>query len=188
MRVFDSRYMWAGRIGSLRFRWWVSRLASRIGNLHRATGLLDSQRSVSDLAGQTRLREAPALCRFAIYYQRPASAFDQLFCAHAIVAKISLQYLYFSILCYCVSFLFIKVSILAQYRRIFSVDTTTRIINVVMAITISSGIAALFTFIFACVPIDAFWNVIRRSSAKCVDAEMYNRICVFSKDHVLILI
>jgi presenilin-like A22 family membrane protease len=104
------------------------------------------------------------------------------------VAKISPQYLYFSILCYCVSFLFIKISILAQYRRIFSVDTTTRIINVVMAITISSGIAALFTFMFACVPIDAFWNVLKRPSAKCVDSEMYNRICVFVTNHMLILI
>jgi hypothetical protein len=112
--------------------------------------------------------------------------FDWLFCTHATVAKTSPQYLYFSILCYCVSFAFIKISILTQYRRIFSVDTTSRVINIVMAIVVSSGIAALFTFMLACVPIDAFWNIHKRPTAKCINADMYNRIHVFSTDHVLI--
>ncbi|KAH7389284.1 hypothetical protein DE146DRAFT_724657 [Phaeosphaeria sp. MPI-PUGE-AT-0046c] len=81
----------------------------------------------------------------------------------------SLKYLYFSILTYCVGFTLIKVSILTQYRRIFTVASARIPIYVVMGIAIASGIAAFFTFAFACVPVDANWNILKKPMAKCIN-------------------
>ncbi|KAH4070919.1 hypothetical protein HBI70_209700 [Parastagonospora nodorum] len=84
---------------------------------------------------------------------------------------LALKYLYFGILCYGISFTFIKISILTQYERIFSVKATRIPIYMVMGISVAGGIAALFTFMFACVPVDAFWNVLKQPEARCIDLE-----------------
>ncbi|KAL5120060.1 hypothetical protein ACEQ8H_001885 [Pleosporales sp. CAS-2024a] len=83
----------------------------------------------------------------------------------------SLKYLYCSILTYCFGFTFIKISILTQYRRIFSVTETRIPIYVLMVISVASGTAALFTFMFACIPVDAFWNVLKRPTARCLSEQ-----------------
>jgi hypothetical protein len=81
------------------------------------------------------------------------------------------QYLYFGILCYGIGFTCIKMSILIQYKRIFSVQATRIPIYIVMGLCISGGIAAHFVFMFSCVPINAFWNPLKRPEATCINME-----------------
>ncbi|EAT87840.1 hypothetical protein HBI56_117970 [Parastagonospora nodorum] len=81
----------------------------------------------------------------------------------------SLRYLYSSILTYVLGFIFVKLSILMQYRRIFSVNEARIPIYIVMAISVITGIIAFFTFAFECKPVDAFWNVTKRPTARCLD-------------------
>jgi hypothetical protein len=68
-----------------------------------------------------------------------------------------------------VGFTFTKVSILTQYRRIFSVKEARVPIYIVMGICVATGIAAFFTFAFSCIPVDAFWNVLKKANARCID-------------------
>jgi len=56
-----------------------------------------------------------------------------------------------------------------QYRRIFSVNEARIPIDIVMAISLITGIIAFFTFAFGCKPVDAVWNVTKRPIAKCLD-------------------
>jgi hypothetical protein len=84
-----------------------------------------------------------------------------------------MQYLYFSILSYCVGLTFTKVSILTQYRRIFSVKGARVPIYIVMGICVASGLAAFFTFAFTCIPVDAFWDVLKKPRAKCINENAY---------------
>jgi hypothetical protein len=46
-------------------------------------------------------------------------------------------------------------------------------IYIVGAICVLGGIAALFTFAFGCIPVDAFWNILKKSTAKCINSERY---------------
>jgi hypothetical protein len=110
-------------------------------------------------ASPLRLRQTPGLCRLAVQYQGLESV------------NTSLQYLYFGILCYGIGFTFTKISILTQYKRIFSVQATPIPIYIVMGLCISGGIAAHFAFMFSCLPIDAFWNLLKRPEAKCINIE-----------------
>ncbi|KAF1961286.1 hypothetical protein CC80DRAFT_464073 [Byssothecium circinans] len=80
----------------------------------------------------------------------------------------NLKYLYVSILAYCTSLTLTKMSILLQYRRIFSTKEARIPIYLVMALCVGCGLVSLFTCIFTCVPVDAFWDVLKRPSAKCV--------------------
>ncbi|KAF2183865.1 hypothetical protein K469DRAFT_581164 [Zopfia rhizophila CBS 207.26] len=80
-----------------------------------------------------------------------------------------LKYLYFSILCYCMSLALTKISILLQYRRIFSVKEMRLPIYIVMGICVAYGIVTVVTGIFACIPVDAFWDVRKKPTARCVD-------------------
>jgi hypothetical protein len=86
---------------------------------------------------------------------------------------ITTQYLYWSTLVNVTSFVLIKVSICLQYRRIFSVTDARVPIYVVMVICIASGISALLTYAFICVPPDAFWNLAKRPTSKCVNQYAY---------------
>ncbi|CAI6339898.1 unnamed protein product [Periconia digitata] len=88
----------------------------------------------------------------------------------------SLKYLYWSILTYCVGFTFTKVSILTQYRRIFAVKRARIPIYIVMGLCVATGTEALFTFAFVCTPVDAFWNVMKRPAAKCLDEDVLRYI------------
>lgn len=74
---------------------------------------------------------------------------------------------------YCVGFTFTKVSILAQYRRIFSFREA-RIPNyIVLALCVATGIVAFLTFALTCIPVDAFWDVLKKQTARCVDEDKY---------------
>jgi hypothetical protein len=41
-------------------------------------------------------------------------------------------------------------------------------IYVVMGICVAYGIESVITGIFTCIPIDAFWDVMKKPSAKCL--------------------
>lgn len=77
-----------------------------------------------------------------------------------------------------------KISILTQYLRIFSLKEARLPIYVALAICVATGTAALFTFAFACVPVDALWNVLKKPNAKCIDE--YGYVSAKSRCSVLI--
>ncbi|PVH99345.1 hypothetical protein DM02DRAFT_711795 [Periconia macrospinosa] len=81
----------------------------------------------------------------------------------------SLKYMYRSILTYFIGLTLTKVSILMQYRRIFSAKRARIPIYVVMAFTVAGSIEGFFTVAFMCKPVDAFWNVLKRLTATCLD-------------------
>lgn len=83
--------------------------------------------------------------------------------------------MYCSISTYCIGLTLTKISILLQYRRIFTVMRTRIPIYVVMGITVAGGVEGLLTFSFMCRPVDAFWDVWKRLTATCLD----QNACVF---------
>jgi hypothetical protein len=38
-----------------------------------------------------------------------------------------------------------------------------------MGVCVATGTAAFFTFAFACLPIDANWDVLKKPTAKCIN-------------------
>ncbi|KAH7081140.1 hypothetical protein BKA63DRAFT_462019 [Paraphoma chrysanthemicola] len=80
-----------------------------------------------------------------------------------------LKFLYFSIFAYCTSLTLTKISILIQYRRIFSLRETRISIYVVMGICVAFGIESVITGLFTCIPVDAFWNLTKRPTARCLN-------------------
>ncbi|CAG5181650.1 uncharacterized protein ALTATR162_LOCUS9790 [Alternaria atra] len=80
-----------------------------------------------------------------------------------------LKYLYFSILAYCISLTLTKISILLQYRRIFTLREMQIPIYVVFGICVAYGIESVTTGIFSCIPVDAFWEVTKKPTARCLN-------------------
>ncbi|CAO2648301.1 Nn.00g075680.m01.CDS01 [Neocucurbitaria sp. VM-36] len=80
-----------------------------------------------------------------------------------------LKHLFLSIIFYNISLTFTKVSILLQYGRIFTLREMRIPLHVVMGICVAWGITTLFTSIFTCVPVRAYWKILEQSSAKCID-------------------
>ncbi|KAH6642519.1 hypothetical protein C7974DRAFT_302569, partial [Boeremia exigua] len=80
-----------------------------------------------------------------------------------------LKYLFFSIIAYNMSLTATKISILLQYYRIFTIRELRVPVYVALAIVGSWGVVLLFTSIFSCVPVEAYWNVLIKGSSKCVD-------------------
>jgi hypothetical protein len=76
--------------------------------------------------------------------------------------------LYFSIITYNISLTATKISILLQYYRIFTLREMRIPVYVVLVIVSAWGTTTLFTSIFSCVPIDAYWNVADSKGARCV--------------------
>jgi hypothetical protein len=73
-----------------------------------------------------------------------------------------------------------KVSILLQYGRIFTVRSMRIPLHIVMAICVLWGITTVFTSIFTCVPVYAYWDVLEQSTAKCLDSKTYVETQLFS--------
>ncbi|KAJ4314373.1 hypothetical protein N0V94_006475 [Neodidymelliopsis sp. IMI 364377] len=80
-----------------------------------------------------------------------------------------LKYLYLSIIFYNVSLTITKISILLQYHRIFTLREMRIPVYVALALVSAWGVALLFTSIFSCVPVDAYWQITEQSTAKCVN-------------------
>ncbi|KAL5120160.1 hypothetical protein ACEQ8H_001986 [Pleosporales sp. CAS-2024a] len=86
-----------------------------------------------------------------------------------------LKYLFFSIIAYHTSLMLTKLSILLQYRRIFTLKGSRRPIYIVMGICTACGVTAIVTAIFTCVPVRAYWDIAQRPFAKCVNQDaMYH--------------
>ncbi|KAG9195799.1 hypothetical protein G6011_00920 [Alternaria panax] len=79
-----------------------------------------------------------------------------------------LIYLFWSIICYNTSLMFTKISILLQYGRIFTVREMRIPLHIIMAICIAWGITTLFTSIFTCVPVHAYWKILEQPGANCM--------------------
>ncbi|KNG50336.1 hypothetical protein TW65_02271 [Stemphylium lycopersici] len=84
------------------------------------------------------------------------------------------EYLFWSIIFYNTSLTFTKVSILLQYGRIFTVREMRIPLYIVMAICILWGITTIFTSIFTCVPIRAYWQILEQPTATCIDNKTIN--------------
>lgn len=82
---------------------------------------------------------------------------------------LTIQYLYFSIITYNISLAITKISILLQYHRIFPLREMRIPVYVAFVVVGAWGITTLFTSIFACIPIDAYWQVADQGSSKCLD-------------------
>ena len=83
------------------------------------------------------------------------------------------KYLYFSIITYNISLTVTKISILLQYYRIFTLREMRIPVYIALVIVSAWGIATLFTSIFSCVPVDAYWKVTEQASATCVNRVAY---------------
>ncbi|KAF1944898.1 hypothetical protein EJ02DRAFT_478672, partial [Clathrospora elynae] len=79
-----------------------------------------------------------------------------------------LRDLFWSIIFYNIALAITKISILLQYRRIFTVRELRIPLHVVMVICVLLGITTLFTSIFTCVPVSAYWQILKQPSAKCI--------------------
>jgi hypothetical protein len=82
-----------------------------------------------------------------------------------------MQYLFFSIIAYHVTLLLVKLSILMQYRRIFTLKGSRLPIYIVMGVCVACGMTAVLTAIFTCVPVNAYWNMAAKATAKCVNQD-----------------
>lgn len=80
-----------------------------------------------------------------------------------------LIYLFWSIIFYNTSLMFTKISILLQYGRIFTLREMRIPLHIVMAICVAWGVTTLFTSIFTCVPVHAYWKILEQPGAKCID-------------------
>ncbi|KAF1918151.1 hypothetical protein BDU57DRAFT_514751 [Ampelomyces quisqualis] len=85
--------------------------------------------------------------------------------------EIILKYLFWSIIAYNISLTCIKVSIILQYKRIFTLREMRIPLHIAMGICVAWGITTFFTSIFACVPVNAFWHVLEKANAKCLKHE-----------------
>jgi hypothetical protein len=64
-----------------------------------------------------------------------------------------------------------KLSILLQYRRIFTIKGSRMPIYITMGICTATGMTAILTAIFTCVPVNAYWNMMMKPFAKCVNQD-----------------
>ncbi|KAL1795429.1 hypothetical protein ACET3X_005653 [Alternaria dauci] len=80
-----------------------------------------------------------------------------------------LRYLFWSIIFYNNSLNITKISILLQYSRIFTLREMRIPLYIIMAFCVAWGISTLFTSIFTCVPVHAYWKILERPGAKCLD-------------------
>jgi len=86
-----------------------------------------------------------------------------------------LKYLFFSIIAYHITLLLTKLSILLQYRRIFTLKNSRIPIYITMGLCVACGLTAVLTAIFTCIPVNAYWNMAMRPFAKCVNQDaMYH--------------
>ncbi|ORY07130.1 hypothetical protein BCR34DRAFT_631839 [Clohesyomyces aquaticus] len=80
-----------------------------------------------------------------------------------------LKYLFISIEAYCSALTLTKVSILLQYRRIFTVKELRIPIYIVMGICVAYGVESVLSGVFTCIPVDAFWEISKKPTAKCIN-------------------
>ncbi|PVI08162.1 hypothetical protein DM02DRAFT_511306 [Periconia macrospinosa] len=83
-----------------------------------------------------------------------------------------LKWLYFSILAYHCSLTTTKLSILWQYRRIFTYKQMRLAIYGSMGLCLACGIIGVVCATFTCIPIKAYWHYEQRPFAKCVNQDM----------------
>ncbi|KAF1844858.1 uncharacterized protein K460DRAFT_429649 [Cucurbitaria berberidis CBS 394.84] len=81
----------------------------------------------------------------------------------------NLKYLFWSVIFYNASLIVTKISILLQYKRVFAVKEMRIPLHVLMGICVAWGITTLFTSILTCVPVHAYWNIMEKVNAKCID-------------------
>jgi hypothetical protein len=86
-----------------------------------------------------------------------------------------MKYLFFSIIAYHISLTSTKLSILLQYRRIFTLKEARRPIYFAMGLCLACGTVAVVCAIFTCVPVDAYWYMMKRPFSRCVNQDaMYH--------------
>lgn len=74
---------------------------------------------------------------------------------------------------YLVCLACIKISFLLLFRKVFPGTYFRRITEIVGAIVIAATIVGCFVGIFACRPINAFWDFTPSPTAKCMNIELY---------------
>ncbi|EUC27152.1 hypothetical protein COCCADRAFT_10178 [Bipolaris zeicola 26-R-13] len=88
--------------------------------------------------------------------------------------EMTLKYLYGSILMYANALTLTKLSILLQYRRIFTFTSMRIPIYIVGAICLATGISASLVLVFSCIPISAFWDISEKETATCINSNVFS--------------
>ena len=70
---------------------------------------------------------------------------------------------------YTLTLVCIKISILLLYTGIFPAKSFGLLAKLVGLFVILWGIAVLLAAIFSCIPVDAFWNIDKQPTAKCIN-------------------
>ncbi|KAH8691723.1 hypothetical protein GQ44DRAFT_719994 [Phaeosphaeriaceae sp. PMI808] len=86
--------------------------------------------------------------------------------------ELFLEDLFWSIIAYNTALAFTKVSIILQYRRIFTLRKMRLALDVALGICVAWGIATFFTSVFTCVPVDAYWKIAKKETAQCIKDEI----------------
>lgn len=60
-----------------------------------------------------------------------------------------------------------------QYRRIFTLREMRLPIYIVMGICVAYGIESVLTGTLSCIPVDAFWDLMKKPTAKCLNDNAY---------------
>ncbi|KAJ4990692.1 hypothetical protein SVAN01_03923 [Stagonosporopsis vannaccii] len=107
-------------------------------------------------------------CVFQILQVKAGNGKHSIFVAYPEEVSEVLKYLFFSIIAYNVSLTVTKISILLQYHRIFTLSEMRVPVYVAMVIVSVWGTITIFTAIFSCVPVQAYWRVTEQANATCV--------------------
>lgn len=74
---------------------------------------------------------------------------------------------YWTLLVYIPGLISIKLSILLLYLRIFRTANVHHTCYAVMAFVVIAGAQTIFTSIFSCVPVEAYWDPLKHPDAWC---------------------
>lgn len=80
------------------------------------------------------------------------------------------QYMYINMIFYQLSLFFTKISFLLQYLRIFPTKKMRLAIWIVFGIVIVYGAWTVFSMVFFCTPIEAYWKSDSNVKARCFKA------------------
>ncbi|OAL01627.1 hypothetical protein IQ06DRAFT_272352 [Phaeosphaeriaceae sp. SRC1lsM3a] len=94
-----------------------------------------------------------------------------MFVPFPVNVELVLKYLFWSIITYNLALTFTKVSIILQYQRIFTTREMRIPLYIAMFICVAWGVTTFFTSIFSCVPVNAYWRVLEKATAKCIKDE-----------------
>lgn len=78
-----------------------------------------------------------------------------------------IKYFWFSFWIYNITLTTIKLSILAQYKRIFVTDWFQKVVRVMIGVILVYGLTTFFDCVFICTPVSFYWT--RTGNGHCIN-------------------